>query len=172
MNLVTWDPFRDLGLLQSDMNRLFERFGDGQGERRFTPALDISEQDDHFVVRCDLPGMGEDDVNVEVEDRMLRISGERRDEHEDKQDGYRRVERSYGRFERMLALPGGVDAEAIQASFDKGVLELHVPKPEERKPRRIRIRGKRQQTIEGAESRDGNDDKEKRSLKDRVLSHA
>jgi HSP20 family protein len=171
MNLVTWDPFRDLGLLQSDMNRLFERFGDGE-RARFMPALDIHEEDDHFVVRCDLPGMGEDDVNIEVEDRVLRISGERRDEHEDKQDGYRRVERSYGRFERMLTLPEGVDAEAIQASFDKGVLELTVPKPEERKPRRITIGGKRQQTIEGAEAKhNGNGDKDKKSLKDRVLSH-
>lgn len=171
MNLVTWDPFRELGLLQGDMSRLFERLGDG-GQSRFMPALDIHEDKGHFVVRCDLPGMGEDDVDIEVEDRVLRISGERRDEHEDKQDGLRRMERSYGRFERMLTLPQGIDPDAIAASFDMGVLELRVPKPEERKPRRINIGKCTQRTIEGSESErrhDGNG--QKRSLKERVLSH-
>jgi HSP20 family protein len=175
MNLVTWDPFRDLNLLQGDMNRLFERFGaegQRQGSRPWMPALDIAEQDDHFLVHCDLPGMAEDDVSIEVEDRTLRISGERRAEHDTSKDGYRRVERAYGRFERVLTLPEGVDAEAITASFDKGVLTLSVPKPEQVKPRRIQISGaSAQRTIEG-EASGGSDERNKKPLKDRVLARA
>lgn len=175
MNLVTWDPTRDLSLLQGDMNRLFDRFfAPAAGQReRWIPALDVHEEDDSFVVRADLPGMSEEDVTIEVEDRVLRIAGKRENEHEDKGDGYHRIERSYGQFERMLTLPEGVDAEAITASFDKGVLQLRVPKPERARPRRITIGARRQETIEGTEAnRHDGQAETKRSLKERVLSHS
>ena len=146
MALVHWDPTRDLSLLQGDMNRLFERFlGDGGGTtsaerpRRWTPAMDIVEEDDHYVLRADLPGLGEEDVTIEVVDDTLRISGERRSEITSSGTGFVRVERAFGRFERTLTLPDGVDAELIDASFDRGVLEVRVPKPVEVAPRRITI---------------------------------
>ena len=107
--------------------------------RRWVPAMDLVETDDHFVLRADLPGLGEGDVNIEVNDNVLTVSGERKYEHEAKKDGFYRLERGTGQFTRSLTLPEGIDADAIAASFDKGVLEVRVPKPEQRKPRRVEI---------------------------------
>ena len=159
MTIVRWEPFRELNTLQSEMNRLFDsvfdappRGGNGGGGalRRWMPAMDLVETDDHFVLRADLPGMSEDDVKIEVEDGTLIVSGERKAEHEQRGEGYHRVERAFGTFSRSLTLPQGVDADAVTASFDRGVLEVRVPKPEQRKPRRIEITsGGGQQTIEG-----------------------
>ena len=154
MALVRWEPMRELNTLQSEMNRLFNTFfdegGNGQTRRRWAPAVDLFEREDSLVLKADLPGLGEDDVQIEVRDNVLTISGERRADFEDKQNGYYRVERSFGSFSRSLTLPEGVDAEQIKASFDNGVLEVTIPKPEERKPRRIEIGAeKKQKTIEG-----------------------
>ena len=91
------------------------------------------------MLTADLPGLGEEDVKIEVEDRVLSISGERKTVSEDSKAGYRRVERAFGSFRRTLTLPAGVDGSAITASFDKGVLEIAIPKPEQAKPRRIEI---------------------------------
>jgi HSP20 family protein len=160
MALIRWEPARELNSLQSEMNRLFNTFFDtpasaaanGPG-RRWIPAMDLVETEDHFVLRADLPGLSEEDVNVELEDNVLTVSGERKVEHEDKKEGYYRVERAYGKFQRSLTLPEGVDAGKIEAAFDKGVLEVRIPKPEERKPRRVAISvGGEQKTIEGNES--------------------
>ena len=107
--------------------------------RRWTPAADLVEADDHFALTLDLPGLSEDDVTIEVADDLLTVSGERKTVNETKRDGYVRVERGYGSFRRTLRLPEGVDAEAVTASFDKGVLEVRVPKPEQRKPRKVQI---------------------------------
>jgi len=144
MALVRWDPSRELSSLQSEVNRLFQTFFDGQvttgnGMRRWHPAMDLVETDDHFVLRADLPGLSENDVKVEIEDNVLTISGERRHEHEAKSGGYLRIERASGVFSRSLTLPEGIDADAVRATFDKGVLEVRIPKPEERKPRRVAI---------------------------------
>lgn len=149
--LVRPEPF------SQEVNRLFNTlFGDVEtgAARRWVPALDLVEADDHFVVRADLPGLGEDDVAVEVRDNVLTISGERRSEHEENEHGWVRVERSFGQFSRSLTLPDHVNADAIAASFDRGVLEVRIPKPEERKPRRIQIGGGdgRPATLEGSAS--------------------
>jgi HSP20 family protein len=92
--------------------------------------------------------MGEEDIKIEFEDGTLTVSGERKAEHEAKSEGYYRVERAFGSFSRSLTLPKGIDAEAVTANFDRGVLEVRIPKPEQRKPRRIEIGGAAQQTIE------------------------
>src|SRR3954453_1427689 len=145
MAIVRWEPLREFSTLQNEMNRLFNTVFDapatngGTTMRRWMPAMDLVETDDHFVLRADLPGLSEEDVNIEVEDRVLTISGERKAEHTESKDGYQRVERAFGRFSRSLTLPEGIDAEAVSASFDKGVLEVQIPKPEERKPRKISI---------------------------------
>ena len=153
MALVRWEPMRELNSLQTEMNRLFNAFfdegGNGQSTRRWAPAVDLFEREDSLVLKADLPGLSEEDVQIEVRDNVLTISGERKAEFEDKQNGYYRVERSFGRFARTLTLPDGVNADAIAASFDNGVLEVTIPKPEERKPRRIEIGGAAQKTIEG-----------------------
>ena len=154
MTIVRWEPLRELGSLQNEMNRLFNTVFDAPAPansatmRRWMPAMDLVESGDHFVLRADLPGMGEDDIKIELEDGSLTVTGERKAEHEANEEGYYRVERAFGSFSRSLTLPKGVDAEGVSASFDRGVLEVRIPKPEERKPRRIEIAGSGQQTIE------------------------
>jgi len=155
MTIVRWEPLREFSTLQNEMNRLFNTVFDaptagngGNTLRRWMPAMDLVETDDHFVLRADLPGLAEDDVKIEFEDGTLTVSGDRKAEHESKSAGYYRVERAFGSFSRSLTLPQGVDPEAVTASFDRGVLEVRIPKPEEKKPRRIEIAGG-QKTIEG-----------------------
>jgi HSP20 family protein len=154
MAIVRWEPLREFSTLQNEMNRLFNTVFDaptpgngGSTMRRWMPPMDLVETADHFVLRADLPGLGEDDVKIEFEDGTLTVSGERKTEHEAKGEGYYRVERAFGSFSRSLTLPQGIDPEAVTASFDRGVLEIRIPKPEEKKPRRIEIGG--QKTIEG-----------------------
>ena len=123
-----------------DIDRVFDAFfGQTDQGRRWVPPMDLVEADDHFVLKADLPGLAEGDVNIEVQDGTLTISGERNAEHEQREKGWYRIERSFGRFSRSLSLPDGVDPEGIQASFRDGVLDVRIPKPEERKPRRIQI---------------------------------
>jgi HSP20 family protein len=157
MTIVRWEPFRELNTLQTEMNRLFNSVfdapatgpGNGGSLRRWMPAMDLVETDESFVLRADLPGIGEEDVRIELEDDTLTVSGERKAEHESKGEGYYRVERATGSFSRSLRLPQGVNAEAVSANFDRGVLEVRIPKPEQRKPRRIEIGAAGQKTIEG-----------------------
>ena len=133
-------------------NSLFNTTRNGGTVQRWVPPMDLVEADDHFVLKADLPGMAEDDVAIEVQDNVLTISGSREAEHERKEQGWYRLERSYGSFSRSLTLPDGVDADKVEASFDRGVLELRIPKPEERKPRRISIgsaNGNGKKAIEG-----------------------
>ena len=154
MTIVRWEPFRELSSLQTEMNRLFNAAfdtpGGNGGRRRWMPAMDLVETDEHFVLRADLPGMTESDVNIELEDNVLTVSGERKSEHDERRDGFYRVERSFGSFSRSLTLPKGIDAEGVTAGFENGVLEVRVPKPEQRKPRKIAIGGRESepQTIE------------------------
>jgi HSP20 family protein len=103
--------------------------------------MDLVEAEDHFVLKADLPGLSEGDVNIEVQDGTLTISGERHAESEQQERGWYRIERAFGSFNRSLTLPDGVDPDRIEASFAYGVLEVRIPKPEERKPRRIEIAG-------------------------------
>jgi HSP20 family protein len=150
MALVRWEPMRELTSLQGEMNRLFNSFFEDNGgsTRRWAPAMDLIDKKDHLVLRADLPGLSEDDVRIEVQDRVLTISGERKSENEQERDGYYRMERAYGSFSRSVTLPDGVDADRIDASFDKGVLEVRIPKPEERRPQRVEITGAKKE-IEG-----------------------
>jgi HSP20 family protein len=158
VTIVRWEPLRELGSLQNEMNRLFNSVfdaphpgGNGGQARRWVPAMDLVETDEHFVLRADLPGLSEEDVQIELEDNVLTLSGQRKAEHEERQEGFYRVERAFGSFSRALTLPQGVDPEAVTAAFDKGVLEIRIPKPEARKPRKIAIGGQ-QPALEGQES--------------------
>ena len=136
----------------TDFDRLFNQLFDrNESARRWVPAMDLVEHDDHFLLRADLPGLAENDVNIELNDGSLTISGERKAEHEQKERGFYRLERQFGSFSRTLTLPDGIDGEQIKASFTNGVLEVWIPKPEERKPRRIPIgaNGNGKATLEG-----------------------
>ena len=146
MALVRWDPVREVDSLQSEMNRVFDAFFGNTGQaagtgrvRRWLPAMDLVETEDTLILRADLPGLSEEDVDIEVKDSVLTLSGERKAEHEDRSEGFYRVERAFGTFSRSLSLPEGVDADKIAADFRNGVLEVRIPKPEERKPHRVAI---------------------------------
>jgi HSP20 family protein len=158
MALIRWEPTRELTSLQSEMNRLFNTFFDvppsnGGAVRRWVPAMDLVETEEHFIVRADLPGLTENDVAIELEDNVLTLSGERTSEHEERKEGYYRVERASGAFSRSLTLPEGIDPDAVEASFQHGVLEVRVPKPEARKPRKVSISvGGDKPAIEGSET--------------------
>jgi HSP20 family protein len=164
MALIRWEPVAELNTIQNEMNRLFNTFFDQPAaprpngvSRRWVPPMDLIETTDHYVLRADLPGLSDEDVNVQLEDNTLTISGERDAEHDSQQEGYYRLERAFGAFSRSLTLPDGVDPNGVQAHFDRGVLEIRIPKPEQKKPRQVQITlGERPaddtKTIEGAES--------------------
>ncbi len=160
MALIRWEPVAELNTIQNEINRLFNTFFDQPGTptgrnghgRRWLPAMDLVETADHYVLRADLPGLSDEDVNIQLEDNVLTISGERKTEQETKQEGFYRLERGFGSFARSLTLPEGVDPESVQAHFDRGVLEVRIPKPEQKKPRQVQIAvGKKDQdAIESA----------------------
>jgi HSP20 family protein len=157
MALVRWQPVNDFASLQSDVNRLFNTFFDsphpgGNGRSPWIPPMDLVERGDHLVLTADLPGLTESDVNIEVEDRTLVISGVRKIEHEDSGENYHRLERATGEFSRSLLLPDGVEPDKITARFNNGVLELNIPKPEAPTPKRVAIQvGEAPRQIEGEE---------------------
>lgn len=162
-------PFALMQRMAADMDRLFEQFGFGRADfglspafgsffddasTSFTPTLsraaktlwspqvEVTRRGDQVVVRADLPGLDRDDLRVEIDNGMLSISGERREEEEEDREGFYRSERSYGRFHRVIALPEGVNADECKATYKDGVLEVTVsaPKEEERRSKRIQIR--------------------------------
>ena len=156
MAIVRWEPARELGSLQQEVNRVFSTFFDPavSNTPRWTPAVDLIEREGSFVLVADLPGIAEDDIAIEVEGDTLTLSGARTLHDETRREhGVIRAERAAGQFRRTLTLPEGVDADRITASFDRGVLEVSIPKPEQAKPRRVSIEvGRRPDTIEGAPS--------------------
>lgn len=139
MALLRWDPWGELASLQRDMNEAFTRSGGMGRTGSLLPAIDAFRTDEGTVVRVELPGMKHEDVDVSAHDGMLTICGERTVGDEVEDDAWIRRERAYGRFERSFTLPEGTDPDAIEATFDDGVLELTIPHPEERKPRKIEI---------------------------------
>ena len=130
--------------MEDEMNRMFEQFGKPFGwveqPGRYAPAMDVRETDDAYIVEADVPGMKKDDVHIEVADNVLTIKGERKDEKQEKDKNYHRVEHSFGSFTRSVALPAGFDAGKVTANFDNGVLTVTLPKREETKPRRIEVK--------------------------------
>lgn len=134
-----WNPFADL---QEDINKLFDvslgRFA-GPGAIVWAPALDILEDKDTLVIKADLPGLKEEDVDISVQGNTLTIRGERKQESEAKEKGFYRCERYYGSFQRSLDLPYPVDQSKIKASYKGGVLEVRLPKAEEAKAKKIKI---------------------------------
>lgn len=141
MAIVRWDPFRELTALQTEVNRLFSRMGSGDVAERqsWTPSIDVIETDDSIKLKAELAGMDPKDINIEVQDNVLTVSGERRFQEEVKEDKYYRIERRYGSFSRSLALPQTVNENGIEAKYENGVLEVIVPKAEIAKPKKIAV---------------------------------
>jgi HSP20 family protein len=144
MNLVTYDPFREMRSLQDEVNRVFSssfnRGGNDLTQGAWSPSVDIFENKDQVVLEAELPGMKPEDVNISVENNVLTIHGERKFEKKDEDDNFHRMERSYGAFTRSFTLPPTVSGESAEATFENGVLRLTLAKREEAKPRRIEIK--------------------------------
>ncbi len=140
--LTPWDAFAGM---DAEFSRIFRGFGlgegggTGSGDGHWLPAMDVSETDDAYVVEADVPGIGKDDITIEALGDVVTIKGERKHEAGEEEKGYRRVEGRYGSFERSFKVPGGFNAEAIEAKFENGVLSVTLPKREETKPRQIEV---------------------------------
>jgi HSP20 family protein len=160
MGVMRWDPFRDLLSIQDEMNQVFRRaIGQGgqsepgEGRALWAPALDISERKDAYLVTVEVPGVKPEDLDVTLEDGVLTVQGRREATRDSSDQQYHRVERRYGAFRRTVTLPTRTKAEAIEASFENGVLEIIVPKAEEARPRKIEIRSpgaSARQPVEGS----------------------
>ena len=150
--LVRWDPFREVAALQNEMGRFMSLFREGNGQstqQNWVPALDVWETESEIVYAFDLPGIPEEKISVELEDGALAVSAERERTHEVSDDRFYRFERRHGAFQRTIGLPEGVTEGDIAADYHDGVLEVHVKKPEQPKPRRIQISTGSKATIEG-----------------------
>jgi len=139
--LVRWEPFRELGTLQSELSRLMNGMleGNGRSTQTWVPALDVWETPTEVVYAFDLPGIPEDQINIEVNEESMTVSAERERTDETNENGFYRFERRYGTFARAVGLPQGVDQDNISARYANGVLEVRVPKPEEQKPKKIAL---------------------------------
>jgi len=149
MNLVTYDPFRELRALQDEVNRVFSSSFSRSGETElmrgaWSPNVDIFENKDQIVLEAELPGMKPEDVDISIENNVLTIHGERKFEKKDEGDNYHRIERSYGSFTRSFTLPPTVSSENVDATFENGILRLTLAKREEAKPKRIEIKAAKQ----------------------------
>ena len=142
MAIIRWDPFREMTTLQNHVNRLADSLWSGRQES-WVPAVDVFDTKDAVVLKAELPGMKIDDIQIEVDDNVLTIRGERSFEDKVDEERYYRVERRYGSFQRSLALPQGVKADEIQAGYEDGILTITVPKVEEEKPKRIEVKAKK-----------------------------
>jgi HSP20 family protein len=146
MNLVRWNPWKEMSVLQNRMNHLFNEpfFRSGREDDELSmgawhPAVDMFDNDDKIVIKAELPGMKKNDFSVDVKDRVLTLSGERNYDNEVKEENYYRRERAYGKFQRAFSLPADVDSDKIKADFKDGLLKIEVPKPEKQKPREITV---------------------------------
>lgn len=149
--LLRWEPFGELASIHNEMSRLLNAFeGNGTTTQSWVPALDVWETDDELVYAFDLPGIPKENVTIEYEDGMLTVSAKRERTLEKSDDRFYRFGRRFGTFSRSVGLPQGVSESSIRADFEDGVLEIHVAKPEEVKPRRIEIAGESQPAIEGS----------------------
>lgn len=142
-NLSRWDPYQDMLSLREAMNQLMEesfvRPNGTRGGQGYAPALDLSETKDGYFVEAAVPGLKPEDLEITVENNILTIKGETRQDTEDKQRNYHRIERRFGSFQRSITLPNTVKADAIKANLEQGVLKLEIPKAEEVKPRKISV---------------------------------
>ena len=152
--LTRWEPFREFNTLQDRMNRLFrDTYGDGRDEAlttsNFAPPVDVYEDEHNITLKIEVPGIEEKDIDVRIENNTLTVHGERKFEKEEKEENFRRVERQYGSFTRSFTLPNTIDAEKVQATYDKGILKIQLAKKAEAKPKQIKVNVGSEKTLEG-----------------------
>src|SRR5882757_10408332 len=155
MTLVTrWDPFREFVTIQDRLNRLFRESQGSEGGQEslttssFAPPVDVYEDEHNVVLKIEVPGIEEKDIDVRIENNTLTVHGERKFEKEEKEENYRRVERQYGSFTRTFTVPSTVDAEQVEANYDKGVLKIKLATKAEAKPKQIKVNVGSEKTLE------------------------
>lgn len=145
MDIVKWDPFTDVVSIRDEIDRLFDGFFGRMPSRKpmlegvWAPLIDMEETNEEVLVKAELPGLRKQDVKISLSGDRLHISGERTKEKEEKGKTYHRVERAYGRFERLLTLPAEVEAGKVKATYKDGILHVRLPKAEKAKPKEIGI---------------------------------
>ena len=156
MAIVRFDPFSELDRLQNQVNRLFEgytntgeppasaagnggRTGSAPMSRAWSPVVDIAESENEIVVRAEVPGMKQEDIDIELTGDTLTLRGDRKFENEERRENFVRVERSYGRFQRSFTLGVPVQMDGVRATYRDGILEVHLPKSEDTKPRKVQV---------------------------------
>jgi HSP20 family protein len=147
MAVIRWEPYRDLLALQNRMNSVFQDFSrsNNSGENDlvtaagFVPPVDIYEDENKLVLKVEIPGMRQEDLDVRMEDNTLTVTGERNFQKEEKEENFHRVERRYGTFYRAFTVPNTIDAESIKAEYEAGVLRIELHKRPENKPKQIKV---------------------------------
>ena len=146
MALTRWEPYRDLLALQNRMNSIFQDFsrGNSTGDNDvvtagFVPPVDIYEDENKLVLKVEIPGMRQEDLDVRMENQTLTVKGERNFQREEKEENFHRVERRYGSFYRAFTVPNTIDPESIKAEYEAGVLRIELHKRPESKPKQIKV---------------------------------
>ena len=165
MTLTRWDPFRELTTLQDRMNRLFQDTWSGpglmspRGEESllggsFIPPVDVYEDEHDVVLKMEVPGIEQKDIDIRLENNILSVRGERKFEKEEKEENFQRVERRYGSFARAFTLPSSVDTENVKADYENGILKISLAKRAEAKPKQIKVNiGAGQKEIESGKGK-------------------
>jgi HSP20 family protein len=158
MTLLTrWEPFREFSPQQDRMNRLNRLFRESYGPdgpeealttTSYAPPVDIYEDEHNIILKLEVPGIDEKDIDVRIENTTLTVHGERKIEKEEKEENFRRVERQYGEFTRSFTLPSSVDPGQVSANYDKGVLKIKLAKKAESKPKQIKVNVGSEKTVE------------------------
>jgi HSP20 family protein len=151
MTITRWDPFRDVVALQNRVNSLFRDANDGGDgpltTATFAPAVDIYEDAQKVVLKLEVPGIEEKDLDVRVENQTLTVKGERKFEKEEKEENFHRIERRYGSFYRAFTVPSTVDTQNVEATYNSGVLKLELKKKAEAQPKQIKVRVSEKQPV-------------------------
>ena len=143
MAITRWDPFREVVALQNRVNSLFRDLNEGDdpvAAASFVPAVDIYEDAQKVMLKLEVPGIDQKDLDVRVENHTLTVKGERKFEKEEKEENFHRIERRYGSFYRAFTLPSTVDTESVAANYNAGVLKLELKKKPEAQPKQIEIK--------------------------------
>jgi HSP20 family protein len=146
MNLIKWNPLRERDTFSDRFSRFFDDaflpslwLREDKDFHDWAPSVDIYDDEDKIVIKAEIPGVGKDDIHIDVKDRVLTLSGERSNEKEVKEVNFHRKERTFGKFQRSFTLPEGLDSDRIAADYKDGVLNIEIPKPEEKKPKKISV---------------------------------
>jgi HSP20 family protein len=143
MAITRWDPFRDVLSLQNRLNSLFQEYNRGEGDAlttaAFVPPVDVYEDEHKIVLKLEVPGLKESDLDIQIENNVLTVKGERKFEKEEKEENFHRIERRYGSFYRSFTIPNTVNPDSVKASYEAGVLKVELEKRAEAKPKQIKV---------------------------------